>query len=187
MAEPTLDSPGASAYQPFPDVARRNFMQEVLEVPAVVRLLDLPKGLCVLEVGCGRGIALPPLATLLQPAYLCGLDIDPQLLAMARERIGEMASDVGLYTADVRAMPFADASFDIVIDFGTCHHIAGPERALREIVRVLKPGGSFVSETVTSQLLSHPLRSRARRLPWRSAPEFTVEKRRLLWKWRRRV
>jgi ubiquinone/menaquinone biosynthesis C-methylase UbiE len=87
----------------------------------------------------------------------------------------------------VRNMPFADFSFDIVIDFGTCHHISNPEQALREIVRVLKPGGLFVAETVTSQLLSHPFRSRGHRLPWSEAPELSFHKGRLLWKARKRA
>jgi hypothetical protein len=58
---------------------------------------------------------------------------------------------------------------------------------LGEIVRVLRPGGLFVCETVTSQLLSHPFRSRGRRLPWKAVPELSVVRDRLLWKTRRRL
>lgn len=173
-------------YEPFPDVARRNLMQQSLEVPALIRLLDLPRGGNVLEVGCGRGVALPPLARLLTPSRLVGLDIDGDLVEVARERLDEREVAASLQVGDVRSMPFAGRSFDTVIDFGTCHHIANPELALREIVRVLRPGGLFVAETVTSQLLSHPFRSRGQRLPWREAPELTVIKGRLLWKVRTR-
>jgi ubiquinone/menaquinone biosynthesis C-methylase UbiE len=62
-------------------------------------------------------------------------------------------------------MPFADESIDIVIDFGTLYHIARSPAALDEIARVLVPGGAFVYETKASQFLSHPVRSRGRRLP----------------------
>jgi ubiquinone/menaquinone biosynthesis C-methylase UbiE len=44
--------------------------------------------------------------------------------------------------ADVRSLPFDDESFDTVFDFGTCHHISAPVRALGEIARVLRPGGT---------------------------------------------
>jgi SAM-dependent methyltransferase len=62
-------------------------------------------------------------------------------------------------------MPFADGAFDVIIDFGTLFHIAKPQAASAEIARVLAPGGMFVHETKASQLLSHPVRSRGRRLP----------------------
>jgi ubiquinone/menaquinone biosynthesis C-methylase UbiE len=174
-------------YEPFPDIPRRNLMQESLEVPALIRLLNLPRGGTVLEVGCGRGVALPPLARLLQPSRLAGLDIDPDLIDAARDRLAERNVEGSLHVGDVHAMPFADSSFNTVIDFGTCHHISEPERALKEIVRVLSPGGLFVAETVTSQLLSHPMRSRGQRLPWKEAPELTKYRGRLLWKARKRV
>jgi SAM-dependent methyltransferase len=84
-------------------------------------------------------------------------------------------------------MPFADGSFDVVVDFGTCFHISRPEQALAEITRVLAPGGWFVYETPVSQLLSHPVRSFGRRLPWRAAPSLARFRGRLLWGARRKA
>ena len=54
-------------YRSFPDIGRRNLFQETLEVPAMVRALRLPQGQRVLEVGCGRGVALVPLLRRLRP------------------------------------------------------------------------------------------------------------------------
>lgn len=127
------------------------------------------------------------MAKLLTPERLVGLDVDAELIETASERMQERGVAVGLYVADVRDMPFADHGFDTVIDFGTCHHISNPEQALREVVRVLKAGGLFVAETVTSQLLSHPFRSKGQRLPWHAAPELSTYKNRLLWKARTRA
>jgi ubiquinone/menaquinone biosynthesis C-methylase UbiE len=170
-------------YQPFPDVDRRNRWQEALEVPAMVRGLGLPEGRRVLEVGCGRGVALPPLVRWLRPTRLAGLDVDPGLLEIARSRLREHAleRDVELVLGDVRELPFDDGSFDVVIDFGTCYHVARRPRALREIARVLAPGGLFAHETRASQLLAHPVRSFGRRLPWQAAPELRPFKHALLW------
>ncbi|MDQ2894053.1 MAG: class I SAM-dependent methyltransferase [Actinomycetota bacterium] len=160
-------------YHEFPNVARRNVMQEYLEVPALARLLHLPRGQRILEVGCGRGIALPAIKHLCQPEILVGLDIDDALIAQARAHIEARQTKAELVVGDVRALPFADASFDIVIDFGTCYHIDESETALCEIERVLSPGGLFVYETPVSQLLSHPTRSPGRSLPWAAAPNLT--------------
>ena len=171
----------AEEYQPFPDKARRNLCQETLEVPAMAWALGLAKGGRVLEVGCGRGVALPVLARLLRPQRLVGLDIDRSLLERARERAAGRAGLVELRLGDVRALPFPDASFDLVVDFGTCYHVARREQALREIARVLAPGGRFVHETRLSQLLAHPLRSFGRFLPWEVVPELTRERQALLW------
>jgi SAM-dependent methyltransferase len=177
----------APDYEPFPDIPRRNFLQQVLEVPTLVHCLRLPARARVLEVGCGRGVALPRLAALLQPTRLVGVDIDADLLRMANERLQRTKVAAELYRADVRALPFASGTFDVVLDFGTCYHITDPTRALREIVRVLGPEGLFVSETVSSQLLSHPLRTRGQRLPWAAVPELRLERQALLWKSRRKA
>jgi ubiquinone/menaquinone biosynthesis C-methylase UbiE len=165
----------AEEYQPFPDKARRNLCQETLEVPAMAWALGLAKGGRVLEVGCGRGVALPVLARLLRPQRLVGLDIDRSLLERARERTAGRVGLVELRLGDVRALPFPDASFD------TCYHVARREQALREIARVLATGGRFVHETRLSQLLSHPVRSWRRRLPLETVAELAPEKHALLW------
>jgi ubiquinone/menaquinone biosynthesis C-methylase UbiE len=177
----------AMEYQPFPDVARRNLMQEGVEVPAMVQLLGLPHGGRVLEVGCGRGVALPPLWEAMQPDLLAGVDIDGALLSEAARRAVEKRTRARLYRADVRALPFPSESFDIVIDFGTCYHIGEPMRAMREVVRVLRSGGLFVSETLSSQLLSHPFRSKRKPLPWEALPELEVYSQGVLWKARRKL
>ena len=173
-------------YQPFPNVTRRNFMQERLELPLLLTLLGLPKGGRILEVGCGRGVALPVVAKALKPVVLIGLDIDAALLVEAARRAREKGVIAAFRQGDVRKMPFPMESFDMVIDFGTCYHLRGPERALREVSRVLKPGGLFVYETPTSQLLSHPVRTRGARLPWHVVPQLRVWRDRVLWKARRK-
>lgn len=148
-----------SEYRPFPNVSGRNARQARFEVSLLVSLLGVPKGKRMLEVGCGQGIALGPLQQLCRPIYLAGLDIDPALLATAEKSIEVGKGLVELIAGDVRKLPFDNASFDVVIDFGTCYHISEPERALAEIARVLTVGGLFVYETRLSRLIAHPVRS----------------------------
>jgi SAM-dependent methyltransferase len=184
----TLDEPqaGEPEYRPFPNEEGRNTRQAGIEVPLMVRALGLPSGGRVLEVGCGRGVALPGLARLLRPSRLVGLAVEPALLDEARARLESNGVTAELVPGDVRRLPFPDGGFDLVVDFGTCYHIAGPAGALAEIARVLAPGGLFVHETPLSQLLSHPVRSLGRRIPWRSAGALEPHRTALLWSARRR-
>ena len=173
-------------FKPFPSLWHRNFLQEMLEIPALIWALRVPAGGSILEIGCGHGIALPVLSARLRPERLVGIDVDRNALDAAATHVAQRGVAAELYAADARALPFAAGSFDLVIDFGTCYHISTPARALREVTRVLASGGLFVSETLISQLLSHPLCSRDRRLPWHDAPELVLYRHAGLWKSLRR-
>lgn len=168
-------------YRAFPEVQARDDLQVAIEVPLLVRSLGLPVGARMLELGCGSGAALVALQRRLQPAYLAGVDIDPTLLGQADARFSLAGIDIDLLCADIRALPFAEGSFDVVVDFGTCYHIADPAKALREIARVLCRNGLFVHETPVSQHLAHPVRSLGRSLPWSDAPMLTFFRTAVLW------
>jgi SAM-dependent methyltransferase len=173
-------------YVAFGNMETRNGLQERIEIPLLIRALSLPKGQRILEVGCGRGIALPVLSSRLAPRALVGIDVDQELVAIAQQRLRVLDVDATVEHADVRALPFEDASFDLVIDFGTCYHISGASDALAQIARVLRPGGLFVHETPIAQCLAHPIRSFGRRLPWSHAG-FARRRSALLWGVREKV
>ena len=169
----------ADTCESFPEVARRNFFQTHFELPLMVSLFKPPRNVRVLEVGCGRGVALPTLAQRLQPAELVGLDRDPEMLAIAHARTDGVAR---LVEADAREMPFEDASFDLVFEFGTFYHTAGPETMLSEIARVLAPGGTLICEARLSQLISHPTLYRShRQRSYSCEPQLPLTAHRLLW------
>jgi len=174
-----------SEYQAFGNLVARNDLQALVEIPTMIRALRLGHFGRVLEVGCGRGIALPVLDERLSPERLVGLDIDEALLREADRNCARAGVRAELVHGDLRALPFDDASFDLVIDFGTCYHVSGGRRgslqALLEINRVLRRGGAFVHETPVAQHLAHPIRSLGRTLPWKRVPSFFREKSALLW------
>ncbi len=171
-----------AGYTPFPNMQSRNAVQARFEVPTLVRMLQLPAGGDILEVGCGRGIALGPLAELCRPRSLTGLDIEMDLLAEARS----VAPQAALVHGDVRRLPFVRDSFDLIVDFGTCYHVADADAALSEIERVLRPNGLFVHETPIAQLCAHPIRTSRRTLPWEAAPTLQPARSALLWAARRK-
>ncbi len=88
--------------------------------------MSVPHGVRVLELGCGRGIGLGPLALIVRPALLVGLDNRRDLLEHARRRLDETAIEARLVCGDIRAMPLADDSIDVIVDFGSCYHLTEP-------------------------------------------------------------
>lgn len=100
----------------------------------------LRAGIRALEVGCGTGVFLEKVAK--SGAQIDGLDLSPELLARARNRLAGRAG-ARLVCGDVERMPYPDASFDAAYGSSVLHHLSLPP-ALAEIRRVLKPGGRIV-------------------------------------------
>lgn len=108
--------------------------------------LALPRlaGRDVLEVGCGIGTLLADMA---RAGYRCqAIDRSPQMAAAARDRLRRQRIPPGAATVtvgDVRRLPFADAAFDSAVSTFPTEYIFD-RAALREIARVLRPGGRLV-------------------------------------------
>ncbi|MFQ5753265.1 MAG: class I SAM-dependent methyltransferase [bacterium] len=162
-------------------VHRRNFIHEHFEVPLAVKMLKLPLQKRILQVGCGIGIALPPLTYLCQPTLLVGIDINEKFLKRAKRRLRIREIYAELFLEDVRRMPFPDAFFDMVIDFGLCYHIRQNDFALLEIARVLTIGGIFVYETRIKQFFSHAIHAFGRKIPWQATPCFKPRRSAIFW------
>ncbi|MEX0607023.1 MAG: methyltransferase domain-containing protein [Halofilum sp. (in: g-proteobacteria)] len=95
----------------------------------------------VLDVGCGTGVLLAELGRQQPQARLTGVDLVGEMLAVAQERLPE---ETELMTAPAEALPFEDATFEVVISSSVLHYIRQPQRALDETARVLVPGGRLV-------------------------------------------
>jgi ubiquinone/menaquinone biosynthesis C-methylase UbiE len=102
-------------------------------------------GLSIMDFGCGPGHDLVGFALHSKPSRLIGVDISSTSLAQARSRLGLHGFDAELHHIDTQKqrIPLKDASVDLVRACGVLQHMAEPETALREIRRVLKPGGRF--------------------------------------------
>ncbi|MEU7025992.1 methyltransferase domain-containing protein [Streptomyces sp. NPDC046275] len=107
---------------------------------AAVRELGLRPGDAVLDAGCGTGRALPPLREAVGPAgTVIGADLTPEMVAEAA-KAGRDAAGTLLLT-DVGRLPLRDGGLDAVFGAGLVSHLADPERDLRELARVVRPGG----------------------------------------------
>jgi SAM-dependent methyltransferase len=93
----------------------------------------------VLDVACGTGNAAVRAAA--AGARVVGLDLTPELLALARGVAAEAGVSVEWVEGDAEALPFADASFDAVLSIFGCMFAPRHEATAGEIARVLRPGG----------------------------------------------
>jgi SAM-dependent methyltransferase len=101
----------------------------------------------VLELGSGPGDALVRIARLGGRGRLVGLDLSPEMVAVAARRASRPRRDspVELVCADVgQGLPFEDASFDRVFSVHTAYFWADPAAVVTEVHRVLRPGGTLV-------------------------------------------
>ncbi|RPE45823.1 methyltransferase family protein [Streptomyces sp. Ag109_O5-1] len=109
---------------------------------SAVTELGLRAGDRVLDAGCGTGRALPPLRAAVGPSgVVLGMDLTPAMLQAAvragRDRAG------CLLLADVAALPVRSESLDAVFAAGLIAHLPRPADNLRELARVVRPGGTL--------------------------------------------
>jgi ubiquinone/menaquinone biosynthesis C-methylase UbiE len=100
------------------------------------------EGKDVLDVGIGSGIATQMLAE--AGANVTGVDLTDWAVETTRRRLAAFGLDADVRQADAEQLPFDDASFDLVFSWGVIHHSSDMDRALRELVRVCRPGGEIV-------------------------------------------
>ncbi len=99
------------------------------------------RGLDVLEVGCGRGGGASFISRYHRPRSMTGVDLSPANIAFCRWR--HSLPGLRFLPGDAEALPFADGTYDVVVNVESSHHYRSMTQFLAEAQRVLRPGGSF--------------------------------------------
>ena len=94
----------------------------------------------LLDVGCGTGYLIDMLYKQHKANY-CGLDLSPEMILAADKKLGEKAK---LTEGSADNLPYPDNSFDVVTCIQSFHHYPYPEKAMNEVLRVLKPNGIYI-------------------------------------------
>lgn len=118
------------------------------EREAVMELAAVTPGLEVADIGCGTGIYTGEL--LAAGARVVGVDISPEMLAIAAAKNEEYGDAVRFLAGDAAALPFADGSFDMVTSITAMEFFSKPADCLQEMYRVVKPGGRLIVATLGS-------------------------------------
>ena len=129
-----------------------------------VRHAALVKGETVLDIGCGAAIDTLLAAHAVGPqGRVVGLDMTPAMLERARRHVAEAGADnVEIHEGLMEALPFADASFDVIVSNGVLNLSTRKSRALAEMLRVLRPGGRValgdlvLTDTLPEVLMKDP-------------------------------
>ena len=133
----------------------------------------------MLEVGVGTGLSLPAYGRHLE---IVGIDLSPEMLEKARERVAAEGLDnvTGLHEMDASDLKFPDASFDTVVAMYVMTVVPDPEKVMRELSRVCRPGGEviivnhFSAEEGMRGWVERRMAPFADKLGWR--PVFDVER-----------
>jgi len=124
----------------------RSHTWRTVENSAAYLIQYLESGRSLLDVGCGPGTITDDLAARLAPGSVIGLDASAGVVATAAATA--VASNVQFVVGDAYSLPFDDGTFDIVHAHQTLQHLADPVAALREMRRVLVPGGILAARDV---------------------------------------
>ena len=105
-------------------------------------LADLQSGQLVLDAGCGIGLdALQMAARVGQAGHVFGVDSSQEMIAAAKSNVAQSDLPLTFCSGSIYQLPFEDNFFDRCRADKTFHHLSDPRAALKELVRVAKPGG----------------------------------------------
>lgn len=133
-------------------------VQSYLQLHTVDRCAEfllpyLESGMSLLDAGCGPGTITVGLARVVAPGRLVAVDVSPDEVATASGALlAEGLDNAHVEVADVLELPLADASFDAVFSHATLDYLIEPDAAVRELFRVLRPGGVIGLRSVNQDL-----------------------------------
>jgi ubiquinone/menaquinone biosynthesis C-methylase UbiE len=105
----------------------------------------------VLEIGCGQGDGVDEIVRRFGPRVVDAFDLDERQVARARERIRVDGVPVRLWVGDAERIGVPDGTYDAVVELAILHHVPGWRHALAEVRRVLRPGGLFLFEELSTE------------------------------------
>lgn len=147
----------------------RAMVQRRFEASRLLSLGGRMEGGHALEIGCGRGVGVEIILERFGADRVDAFDVDPHMVELAGERLARFGDRVRVFVGDAARIEAPDDAYDAVFDFGIVHHVPEWRDAVREIHRVLRPGGRLYAEEVLARFIHHPV--------WKTLLEHPMEDR----------
>jgi len=127
------------------------FLTESKAVEKALQLANIKNGERILEVAVGTGVAFERIVATNRNGQNDGIDLSPEMLARAKNRLKKYHSNYSLKVADAYSIPYTDATFDLILNSYMFDLLPEKDfsRVLLEFKRVLKPGGRMVITSMT--------------------------------------
>jgi ubiquinone/menaquinone biosynthesis C-methylase UbiE len=135
----------------------RAWLHKHCEAKKLLSLGGPMRGGTALEVGCGRGVGSELILNLFNADRVEAFDLDPEMVMIARKRLKAYDNQIKIDIGDATNIQKEDHYYDAVFDFGIIHHVPNWRDALREIHRVLKPGGRFYVDEILEKFITNPI------------------------------
>lgn len=132
----------------------RAALQRYGEARQLLRMGGPTPGAKALEVGCGRGIGVAIILDAFQATRVDAFDLDPRMIAVAARRLHSRSDRMRLWQGDATSIQADDATYDAVFVFGVIHHVPEWRSVVKEVFRVLKPGGRLYAEEAFARLIT---------------------------------
>lgn len=155
MVDATSDlGPGVPTYimESPREGARLEAKHDALTSGQQLRTTGLRRGMRALDVGCGTGAVTRTMAKIVAPGRVVGVDSSAARLAQARELAAAEGLEAEFIEGNAYRLPLPSATFDYSWSRFLFEYLSEPERALAELVRVTRPGGTVVVADLDGQL-----------------------------------
>ncbi len=135
----------------------RALSQRYIEAPLLRKMAAKERYPLCLEIGCGRGIGAEIIVAKFGAEKVIATDIDPEQIDRAKRHLKNKLKDrVILRVEDAMALAEWDDEFDAVFSFGVIHMTEDWRKTIREVIRVLKPGGEFFFMEMLESITRNP-------------------------------
>jgi len=122
----------------------RRILQRSVEIKRLRAISQLKSGKNIIEIGCGSGYGTKLINEYFKPKAITAIDLDSRMIELAQKI--NTNPRVTYAVGDVTNLAFPANTFDAIIDFAIIHHIPNWEACLKELYRVLRPGGEIIIE-----------------------------------------
>ncbi len=135
----------------------RALSQRYIEAPMLRKMAAKEKYPLCLEIGCGRGVGAELISKKFGAEKVIATDIDPEQIERAKRHLKHKLKDkVVLRVEDAMALDEQDDKFDAVFSFSVIHMTEDWRKTIREILRVMKPGGEFFFVEMLESITRNP-------------------------------